>query len=156
MGYTHYWTFKSIKRGATKHTNANYAKAIAACQRIVRTYNLGRVDETRLAGVTAHTEPGSYAGVTFNGTGDLSHEPFILRDYFNHNSASNFCKTARKPYNVVVVACLVVLKHFLKDQVTVSSDGNAQDWHDGLLLAQKILKNKTLKNPIGTIYKIGA
>ena len=156
MGYTHYWTFKPIKRGQTKQVNEAYSKAIRACQRIVRTYNLGRVDETRLAGVTAHTEPGEYMGVCFNGTGSLGHEGFVLRDYYKNNEGFNFCKTARKPYDEVVVACLVTLKHYLGDQVQVSTDGDAADWHAGLLLAQKIHKLKGLKNPIGTIYSVGA
>lgn len=149
MGYTHYWTFNAPKRGTTKQANANFKKAILACQKIVFTYNIGRVDETRLAGYTAHTKPGQYGGLNFNGTAGLSHETFAIREHLKDNVADggNFCKTAQKPYDDCVVACLIVLKHFLGDNIAVNSDGNVNDWFAGLQLARKILGIKTLQIP---------
>ena len=43
----------------------------------------------------------------------------------------SFCKTARKPYDVVVCATLIAIKHHLGDYVSVSSDGdfdNVNEW----------------------------
>jgi hypothetical protein len=161
MGYTHYWTFKQPKRGAAAKTEAAYQLAIKACQTLIRGYNaelkqLNAAHEARLSGFTAHTKIGQYGGLKFNGTGELSHEDFSAREHFKQNLESrpysvqdgfNFCKTARKPYDKVVVACLIVLKHYLGAQIEVSSDGESSDWVAGLQLAQRLLKLKRLKVP---------
>lgn len=47
-----------------------------------------------------------------------------------------FCKTAYKPYDKYVTACLVLAKrHFGKD-VKVSSDGEIKDWEKGIDLVR--------------------
>ena len=89
---------------------------------------------------------GQYGGINVNGKGDLSHEPFTLREHFNQNEP-DFCKTARKPYDLVVVACLAILKHHLGDNVNVSSDGDSTNWVDGVKFASSVLRKK-LTNPI--------
>lgn len=143
MGSTHYWVFKKIK-GQAKQTEKKYIEAIADCQRIVRAY---AKEHGGLSGYTAHTKPGSYGGVNLNGKGDEAHETFILREHYSQNEGFNFCKTAMKPYDAVVVACLAVLKHHLGDLIDVSSDGDTQDWIDGVNLARAVLRRK-VANPI--------
>ena len=60
----------------------------------------------------------------FNGKGDNAHEPFI----FPGESGFNFCKTAYKPYDTVVVACLFVARdYFAPDQLEIASDGEAEE-----------------------------
>lgn len=152
MGYTHYWRINPIKGKAEKQEKA-YQNAIKKCQKIVSEYNkavksIDPKDERRLSGYSAHTKVGQYGGLNFNGVGNLSHEDFSFREHFRENSDFDFCKTARKPYDVVVTACLIVMKHYLKDGINVSSDGDASEWNDGLELAKKVTKLKTLKNPI--------
>jgi len=56
--------------------------------------------------------------IRFNGIGDEGHETFC---FTNEAEDFAFCKTAQKPYDVVVCECLLVLKHFTG--VSVSSDG---------------------------------
>jgi hypothetical protein len=151
MGYTHYWEFKSPKKGQADKTEALYQSALKDCARIVKAYyavNGG------LSGFTAHTPIGKYGGLKVNGKGDEAHEDFTLREHFSDNFEENkydlvdgFCKTARKPYDVAVVACLIVLKYRLGDRFEVSSDGYSDDWQDGLRLAKNILKLKGLKIP---------
>ena len=147
MGYTHYWEFKPPKKGQADKTEALYQSALKDCARIVKAYyavNGG------LSGFTAHTPIGKYGGLKVNGKGDEAHEDFSLREHFKQNleeDAWNFCKTARKPYDVVVVACLIVLKYRLGDRFEVSSDGYSDDWQDGLRLAKNILKLKGLNIP---------
>jgi hypothetical protein len=41
--------------------------------------------------------------VCFNGVGDLAHETFVIEK----KGSDDFCKTARKPYDLLVVACLI-------------------------------------------------
>lgn len=149
MGYTHYFTFKPIKRGTTIATNNAYKKAILDCQKIVRAYS---VANGGIAGFAAHTEPGTYGGLQFNGSRENAHEDFVLREHYKQNLEERyggFCKTAAKPYDVVVVACLCVLKHHLGAQIDVASDGNTADWNLGLELARRVLKLPKLQMPDG-------
>lgn len=78
--------------------------------------------------------------------GDCSHETFkierIYQPYENENSYQskyfNFCKTAYKPYDIAVTACLIALKHYLKSDVLINSDGDLNDWQDGALICDKL------------------
>lgn len=66
---------------------------------------------------------------------DLGHETFFLTrkawKQENHRAQDNalfaFCKTARKPYDLMVQACLILYKHYFPC-VTISSDGNMDEW----------------------------
>ena len=147
MGYTHYWSFTAPKRGETTKIEKAYQKALKECATIARTFYLANGG---LSGFSAHTEPGKYGGLKVNGKGDLMHEDFTMREHFKQNlEPSNwmFCKTARKPYDEVVVACLIVLANRLPNNIRVDSDGYTDDWQAGLELAQRILKDKKLKIP---------
>lgn len=59
--------------------------------------------------------------VRFNGVGAEGHETFLL-DLTKSGFA--FCKTARKPYDLQVMCCLIAVKSFLGAHITVSSDGD--------------------------------
>lgn len=154
MGYTHYWQFTMPKRGETAKIERAYKKALKECATIARTYYLANGG---LSGFSAHTEPGKYGGLKINGKGDEMHEDFIMREHFKQNfedhtnplvrSGWNFCKTARKPYDIVVTACLIVLEYRLPGNFSADSDGYTDDWAEGLELAQRILKNKKLSIP---------
>jgi hypothetical protein len=50
-----------------------------------------------------------------------------------------FCKTAYKPYDLVVTACLIVFKNYFKDNFIVSSDGNDSDWQEAKEICHKVL-----------------
>lgn len=145
MSYTHYWTFDKKRNGKAAQSEKAYQKAILECAKIIRYYS-----ETfgGLSGYTAHSKPYQYGGINTNGSKQDGHETFALREHLNQNEAFNFCKTAQKPYDTVVVACLIVLRHRLGDLVDVSSDGRASDWRDGLILAQRVLGLKTLQIPV--------
>jgi hypothetical protein len=81
--------------------------------------------------------------ISFNGVEDDSHETFhiqrtITREprYEGDNPRWNFCKTAYKPYDVVVTACLTYLatKGF-----EVTSDGGPEDFKAGIELVHRAL-----------------
>ena len=157
MGYTHYFTFKVPKGIKAAKLEADYQAAILECAKVAKAFNQECSDkgltDARLAGYTAHTKIGQYGGIELNGKGELAHESFTLREHFKQNldgfgNGFAFCKTARKPYDTVVVACLSILKYRLGDAIEVSSDGEAGDWVNGVLLARRTLKRK-VPNPIG-------
>lgn len=143
MGYTHYFSRVAGNKKNAAKLEKQYKLAIEQCQKIVKFYS-----DTYggLSGYTAHTLPGKYGGLNVNGSGDNGHEDFVMREHWSENGGE-FCKTARKPYDVVVVACLIVLKHYMGDDFKVGSDGFAQDWLAGLGLAQHITELKNLRVP---------
>lgn len=58
---------------------------------------------------------------------NLGHETFNLtRKYVNE---STFCKTARKPYDLMVTACLLLYKYYFP-HVTIETDGTEDDWSE--------------------------
>jgi len=78
--------------------------------------------------------------------GDCSHETFRVtctrdrRDYQpKQGERFGFCKTAYKPYDIPVTACLIILKHHFGSKVNVSSDGESRDWDDARILCQQVL-----------------
>lgn len=158
MGYTHYWNFKQPPVKLNSLVEKRYQLAIRQCNKIIRAYS--KINGG-LSGYNAHTIGDKYKGIKLNGKGDLMHEDFIMRETFLDNfhnyslddwrheryNGFNFCKTARKPYDTVVVACLIVLQHYLKDWIKVSSDGDELDWELGLRLAKRVLKLKRLSIP---------
>jgi hypothetical protein len=156
MGYTHYFKFKIPKGIKIATLEAAYKKAVLDCAKVVVAYNAECVySKERLSGYTAHTKPGSYGGIKINGKQDLADEDFVLREHFTENMSEDFwgfCKTARKPYDKAVVACLAILKYHLKDGIKVLSDGRGEDWSGGVQLARRVL-NKAITNPIDTSIK---
>ena len=89
--------------------------------------------------------------VLFNGVGDGAHETFYFSQTWtpaypgrephtdDEGRIFHFCKTARKFYDIVVTATLIVLKHHLGDAVHIASDGENQHWQPGRDLAQSTL-----------------
>lgn len=133
MGYTHYWRGNESKIDASA-----WPAAIADCDRLVAAgkepYGLD------IAAVPEFVE--------FNGdaTKDHDHEPFSIPRDANimQRTGFEFCKTACKPYDVVVTACLARLA---EAGLYVSSDGSSEDWLDGLTFAEEIL-SRPLAYPV--------
>ena len=75
--------------------------------------------------------------IAFNGCDDYSHETFYITKALYPEF--NFCKTACKPYDIVVCAFLTVINEIAPDALKISSDGNSEDWSTGVLLASKVM-----------------
>ena len=136
MGYTHYWKPK------TKTCSENlYLTALEDIRKIVKS----KITILANGFGESNTEPELEKGVRFNGIEDDSHETFSLPENFKKFDDFNFCKTARKDYDVVVVACLTVLHNYLGDKIKISSDGDREELEDGKNLAASIL-NKNFLN----------
>jgi len=67
--------------------------------------------------------------VRVNGVGADGHEDFYWTKLAD--TGFNFCKTAEKPYDAVVTACLLWLKECYGEAVTISSDGYWHEWLPG-------------------------
>ena len=139
MGYTHYYY---LNRCGNEQAFEQAKKEIGHM-----------LSESKLVDKTAKPD-------NFNGIGEEAHETFWLPktlreqtggDDFTKNNTYHFhfCKTARKDYDILVVASLVILKNNIKDDIELSSDGDFEEWHEGMELAKKYTKfRKTLVDDV--------
>ena len=90
--------------------------------------------------------------IHINGIGDDEYEDFIFPgNNVSHNImfgpnvpanlvGLNSCKTAYKPYDEVVTACLIVARdHFTEEELQIVSDGSWDDWQPGRDLYERVL-----------------
>lgn len=149
MGYTHYWT------QTRDLTQEEFGDFIGAARRIINTAS-GKPTDTagesypgvpvQICGPLGEGDPTlSKDELALNGNGpNLDHESFVINRTINAD-AWNFCKTARKPYDVVVTALLIVLANDYGFEV--SSDGDVPDWEAGEKLVAEAL-GKEYPNPL--------
>ncbi len=140
MGYTHYWR----RTEGYRSEGRQYANAIKTAGKIVTASKI-------LAGWNGEGKPEVGAeGIAFNGIGDAAgHETFELPGSVHALTAFEFCKTARKPYDVVVTAVLATVAHLAPGAITVSSDGNPAEWADGIALAREVTGLNDIETPCG-------
>jgi len=143
MGYTHYFQHK-------KTPKATWNEIVADCKKLSE--NLP--SDVLIDGCSAYPEP-QFNGkeILFNGTDEgftfkqheadeypeNSHETFILNQAGSGGYV--FCKTDRKPYDLMVCACLLVYKYYSPKTMDLSSDGKEPDWKDAEKFVKKILGN---------------
>lgn len=144
MGYTHYWyQRKDISL-------VKWAKIRKEIEKIV--YNGPLL---RYYGISLEHDndgPDEPAKVTdsmivFDGRGVQGHETFLFSRQKPETEKSTstrmrtehfgFCKTAMKPYDLVVCLCLLSLVRHAPECVRISSDGN---WDEEWLEARKVYK----------------
>lgn len=122
MGYTHYF---SVNKTIDPKT---WIKICQNVSKVLEHENCPKIqfesDSTKLPLVDKNT-------IRFNGVLELGHETF----YLEREGCSEFCKTAQKPYDMAVVAVLCIIGHFASAKVDIASDGDRNDWEQGLKLA---------------------
>lgn len=149
MGYTHYWTqTRAFKAAEWREVSNDIGRILAYAQG----FGIPLGDWEGEAG-SQPTFDASHIG--FNGIGDDSHETFVIdrkrtKQWERGTLGGAFCKTAEKPYDVVVKACLCYLSSVTGTH-DVSSDGNGKDFLAGLDLAKAALPEKAniLDIPMG-------
>lgn len=110
MGYTHYWDQK-------KSFTPKQWKGILDDAKSILELNKIPVEDLHL------TED----VIRFNGVGDDGHETFIVKRM--KSQEFNFCKTAQKPYDLLVGLVLARINHYAKGVLAISSDGDWEsDW----------------------------
>lgn len=133
MGYTHYW------RGNESEIDQQaWPEAIADCDKIIA----AKTDALNLE-VQDDSDH-----IDFNGdeTRGEDHEQFVIprSGAVMQSTGFEFCKTASKPYDDVVTACLARLA---EAGLQVSSDGTEGEWKQGLDLASSVL-SRPLQYPV--------
>jgi hypothetical protein len=131
MGYTHY--FQSKRTYTQKEWNAfkNECKEIHDKMRGVK---IGGADD----GYGEGSPEFNTKVVAFNGKDDDSHEPFVIS---NGNNKWAFCKTARKPYDRLVCACLISANKHLGYKFKSDGIGDSyfdSEWDAGIRLYNRV------------------
>jgi len=145
-GYTHYFRWLQKPEDAPLRASIAEMRALAEARKAI------------LAGPEGEKSPEFTSdSLVVNGIGDDSHEPFIFPGYTGViewapklTPGFNFCKTAGKPYDEVVTACLLVARdHFPVSVLAIGSDGSwcGGDWRAGSDLYSKVLR-RPAANPI--------
>jgi len=143
MGYTHYFQ----KVGTTRDDALRFEMFANGARTIIEYAT--KYDNIQIAdGMGDELDKWEITNemIRFNGYGADAHETF----YWNINeSGFNFCKTARKPYDAVITACLIHLKECYGSAVNIGSDGYWSEWSDGARLYRNAL-GLTAENPMAT------
>lgn len=135
MGYTHYFpqqrAFTDLEwRGVIEDSK----KAIQFCQ----------MDGIELA--TEYDNPAppvvSFEEIQVNGVEDDGHETFSIQRELNHGF--NFCKTARKPYDLAVCLVLLICNYHAPGVLEIGSDG---DWDAEWLKAREVFQMLFVAEP---------
>lgn len=120
MGYTHYWKHKEV---SSDHDWTEFTHLVKIILNLAADEGIALAAEYDLP-----NEPPAVTAehVRFNGVGDDGHETFLItRD----PTSFEFCKTARKPYDDVVVACLMAAERSLPG-FSWTSDGDNEPEFD--------------------------
>ena len=153
MGYTHYW------RQLRDFTDTEWQELMRLTKLI--TASSGR--DIILSEFNINNEE-----IRFNGYGEEGHETFLITkkkrakaDYeeqeaYDRQGAFDFCKTAQKPYDKYVVAVLCALYNIEVKEwplgdgkiMSISSDGNTEDWTEGLFHAVRSTRKDEMYCPI--------
>jgi hypothetical protein len=141
MGYTHYW---NQSRSFTVDEWTEVSTDLASILAYAGTH----------AGIVLANGMGdggtvpefTLATIMFNGMGDDAHETFVIhhkrtKEWEGGTFGGSICKTARKPYDAVVTACLCYLSSVSQTHL-VASDGKGVDFLAGLALARAALPGK--------------
>ena len=130
MGYTHYYNVANTQGDLKVPEIAADVEAIIMASEVQIGDGSGKTGSEPILGPDE---------INFNAIHPGNFEDFCYPPDFELNQGLHppeskgfsFCKTARKPYDVVVCATLIAIKHHLGDYVSVSSDGdfdNANEW----------------------------
>lgn len=81
--------------------------------------------------------------------GSCMYDSFIFKKHnrcttreLNEDRLINFnsCKTAFRPYDIAVMAVLIIAKHYLINDIQISSDGDITKWRDTILIVYHFLE----------------
>lgn len=129
MGYTHY--FKQNKPVSDEQWNAFEKDAKVVIDHVQNKLGIVLISNDS-NGVIINNER-----INLNGdeSRDLDHETFFLeKDY----KEFNFCKTARKPYDLAVCSLLLLAHEHMNGHHDIGSDGNFDEWQDAMELNAKL------------------
>lgn len=127
MGYTHYWYgLRPFTADEWRNIGADVA---AVLERSTVPVGWEYDEPDRKPQIDAEL-------IRFNGVGEDGHETF----YFERSpEAFTFCKTARKPYDRLVCAALIIAAKHAPHALRITSDGSPAEWETARMLVAQSL-----------------
>lgn len=134
MGYTHSWSRDESLLSPEDYRDF-YAEFTGLAVKVIQT--------AQEQGIQLADPTGEHLGawrvdgdsVRLNGYGEDAHESFVWEKVCPEpDGFYDFCKTNRKPYDVVVTALLLAVQEAYGNAVRISSDGTPSEWEDGVRL----------------------
>lgn len=136
MGYTHYYR---REERLDEETFKLFAKDVKRIMQMAKTLKI------RLAGAGGEVKTKPIVEddlICFNGYRSKAHETLLISRIKTRRNLDSgdalifdFCKTARKPYDKIVVAVLVAFKHHFPNS-RISSDGDEEAFELGKNICQ--------------------
>ena len=155
MGYTHYWTFDPNKVKDTEQLRKKFKRASQYVKGFVKFISFNKSEVYKICGGLGKGKPiFNETEIWFNGDASehLDHETFSIHwsRPTTHGKYGDFCKTARKPYDVVVCFTLLIFAELFPEAFEFSSDGDMDDieWQRAVELYQAFV-GKDAKLPWG-------
>ncbi len=148
MGYTHYFTHKECSKEA-------WDKILKDCRKL-KTHLPKDVCIGNWTGKETPSKIFTKDKIVFNGVDrsesggeDESHESFVLP---RKSPNFEFCKTARKPYDLLVCGVMIVYDFYAHETADFGTDGTRESWDEALTFVARVLGNEystkfVLRNP---------
>jgi hypothetical protein len=147
MGYTHYWKIKPemINTEAVRRKFRSASSTIKRFARFVEAQELFKIR----GGIGQGRPIINESEIWLNGDGNegFDHETLSIQWHDFTDGKSDFCKTARKPYDLIVCFALITFREAFKNEFTFFSDGGLEDWEE----AFKLYESFTGKTPTCTL-----
>lgn len=119
MGYTHYFNQNKPATNDQWDAICNDFNKLRTVAMLTKAFPIQReCDDTAAPEVSTQF-------IIFNGIGDAGHETMFVD---KEGNGFQFCKTNNKPYDIAVVALLLLMYHHAPDVWVITSDGDTADW----------------------------
>lgn len=146
MGYTHYWQLptKTISNSKWQEVIQKVSKLLNNYPNFLKEKN---IDFFSIHGGLGEEEPIINSNeIILNGNAfqDQDFETFSF--YKDQQNLFNFCKTGRRPYDLIVTTILLILHNIAN--VKIESDGGKEDWEIAEELYKYLFPYSLINNPI--------
>jgi hypothetical protein len=146
MGYTHYWETNPDIVSDVEKVRRRFRSASSMIKKFAKFVEVQNLFE--IHGGFGQGKPIiNESEVWLNGDSKegLDHESFGIQWTDFLEKKSDFCKTARKPYDLIVCFSLLAFKEAFRKEFSFFSDGTREDWEE----AFRIYHSFTGKTPLG-------
>jgi hypothetical protein len=142
MGYTHYWKYNPNAIKDTEELRKKFRAAVFIIKQAHKIIKREKLCVIR-GGLGEGTPMMNESQLWFNGDEKkgLDHETFNMKWYQEGGFTKDFCKTNRKPYDILVCVSLLAFNFIFDnpDVFTFSSDGGNEDWEEAKHLFTRIV-----------------
>lgn len=150
MGYTHYWSYDPEKIEDTEKLRRAFASASRKIKKAAAA--LSKRGVVIRGGLGEGRPVFNETEIWFNGSSEdgMDHETFDIHWVNKGSNPRHFCKTARKPYDLLVCFALLTLREAFKSHpgtFSFSSDGGNSDWADAYEFYQSVTGTLPRKFP---------